>query len=109
MTNTLPNHFILIDKCAEETRIVEILNKKILKMNFWFDTNPSIVGDIYEAKIIKILHGGIVRARLKNNFIVSVRGVPKSIKVNSVVKIIIVSEQFDDKRHKVSDIYLLLF
>ena len=97
MTNKLPNHFILIDKCAEETRIVEILNKKILKMNFWFDTNPSIVGDIYEAKIIKTLHGGIVRARLKNDIVVSVRGVPKSNKVNSVVKVIIVSEEFDDK------------
>ena len=97
MTNKLPNHFILIDKCAEETRIVEILNKKILKMSSWFDTNPSIVGDTYEAKIIKILHGGIVRARLKNNFIVSIRGVPKSNKVNSVVKVMIVSEQFDDK------------
>ena len=56
MTNKLPNHFILIDKCAEETRIVEILNKKILKLNSWFDVNPSIVGNIYEAKIIKILH-----------------------------------------------------
>ena len=88
MTNKLPNHFILIDKCAEETRIVEILNKKILKMSSWFDTNPSIVGDTYEAKIIKILHGGIVRARLKNDIVVSVRGVPKSYKVDSVVKII---------------------
>ena len=54
MTNKLPNHFILIDKCAEETRIVEILNKKILKMNFWFDSNPSIVGDIYmKQKLLK--------------------------------------------------------
>ena len=97
MTNKLPNHFILIDKCAEETRIVEILNKKILKISSWFDVNPSIVGNIYEAKIIKTLHGGIVRAKLKNDIIVSVRGVPKSNKVNSVVKIIIVSEQFDDK------------
>ena len=66
-------------------------------MSSWFDVNPSIVGNIYEAKIIKILHGGIVRARLKNDIIVSVRGVPKSYKVNSVVKIIIVSEEFDDK------------
>ena len=97
MTNKFPNHFILIDKCAEETRIVEILNKKILKMSSWFDTNPSIVGNIYEAKIIKILHGGIVRAKLNNNIIVSVRGVPKSHKVNGLVKIIIVSEQFDEK------------
>ena len=97
MTNKFPNHFILIDKCAEETRIVEILNKKILKISSWFDVNPSIVGNIYEAKIIKTLHGGIVRAKLKNDIIVSVRGVPKSNKINSVVKIIIVSEQFDDK------------
>ena len=97
MTNKLPNHFILIDKCAEETRIVEILNKKILKISSWFDVNPSIIGNICEAKIIKTLHGGIVRAKLKNDIIVSVRGVPKSNKVNSVVKIIIVSEQFDDK------------
>ena len=55
MTNKLPNHFILIDKCAEETRIVEILNQKILKMSSWFDVNPSIVGKICEAKIIKTL------------------------------------------------------
>ena len=50
MTNKLPNHFILIDKCAEETRIVEILNKKILKMSSWFDVNPSIVGNIYDER-----------------------------------------------------------
>ena len=40
MANKLPNHFILIDKCAEETRIVEILNEKILKISSWFDVNP---------------------------------------------------------------------
>ena len=97
MTDKLPNHFILIDRCAEETRIVEVFNKKILKMISWFDINPSIIGNTYDAIIIKILHGGIVRARLKNNTIVSVRGVPKSIKVNSIVKIIIMSEKFDDK------------
>ena len=97
MTNKIPNHFILIDRCAGETRIVEILNKKILKIISWFDNNPSIVGNTYDAVIIKILHGGIVRARLQNGTIVSVRGVPKSIKVNSLVKIIIMSDKFDDK------------
>jgi hypothetical protein len=97
MTNKLPNHFILIDRCAEETRIVEILNKKILKIISWFDNNPSIVGNTYDAAIIKILHGGIVRARLQNGTIVSIRGVPKSIKVNNIVKIIIMSDKFDDK------------
>ena len=97
MTNKLPNHFILVDRCAEETRIVEISNKKILKMTSWFDIAPSIIGNICDAIIIKILHGGIVRARLKNNTILSIRGVPKSIKVNSIVKIIITSDKFDDK------------
>ena len=97
MTNKPPNHFILVDRCAEETRIIEILNKKILKIISWFDIDPSIIGNIYDAIIIKILHGGIVRARLKNKTIVSVRGVPRSVKVNSVVKIIIISEQFHDK------------
>ncbi|MDC0530998.1 ribonuclease E/G [Alphaproteobacteria bacterium] len=97
MTNKLPNHFILIDRCAEETRIVEVLDKKILKIISWFDINPSIIGNIYDAIIIKILHGGIVRARLKNGSIVSVRGVPKSVKVNHIVKIIIMSDKFDNK------------
>ena len=97
MTNKLPNHLILIDRCAEETRIVEVLDKKILKIISWFDINPSIIGNTYDAIIIKILHGGIVRARLKNNSIVSVRGVPKSVKVNHIVKIIIMSDKFDNK------------
>ena len=34
MINKIYNHFILIDKCAEETRIVEILEKKITKVYF---------------------------------------------------------------------------
>ena len=97
MTNKLPNHFILIDRCAEETRIVEVFNKKILKMISWFDTNPSIIGNIYDAIVIKVLHGGIIRARLKNNTVVSVRGVSKSVKVNNIVKIIITSDKFDNK------------
>ena len=97
MNNSRPNHFILVDRCAEETRIVEIFNTKILKMISWFDIDPSIIGNTYDAMIIKILHGGIVRARLKNNTMVSVRGVPKSIKVNSIIKIIIMSEKFDNK------------
>ncbi|MDC0093130.1 ribonuclease E/G [Alphaproteobacteria bacterium] len=97
MTDKLPDHFILIDRCAEETRIVEVFNKKILKIISWFDINPSIIGNTYDAIIIKKLHGGIVRARLKNNTVVSVRGVPKSIGVNSIVKIIIMSEKFDEK------------
>ena len=69
MMNKIYNHFILIDKCAEETRIVEIFNKKILKIISWFDNSPTIIGTVHEAYIIKKLNGGVARARLKNNSI----------------------------------------
>ena len=32
MINEIKDHFILVDKCAEETRIVEIKSKKLLKL-----------------------------------------------------------------------------
>ena len=79
MINKIYKHFILIDKCADETRIVEILDKKIVKFISWFGNNIPIIGDIYEAMIIKKLNGGIARAKIKNKKIVTVRGVPKSI------------------------------
>ena len=97
MINKIDNHFILIDKCAEETRIVEIFDKKIKKFISWFDLSPPIIGKVYEAYIIKKLNGGVARARLKDKSIVTVRGVTKEIKENSLVQIIIVSDKFDDK------------
>ncbi len=97
MINKIYDHFILIDKCAEETRIVEILDKKIIKFISWFDLLPPIIGKVCEAYIIKKLNGGIARARLKDKSIVTVRGITKAIKENSLVQIIIVSDKFDDK------------
>ena len=91
------NHFILIDKCAEETRIVEILNNKIVKFISWFDTSPTIIGTVHDAFIIKKLNGGVARARLKDKSIVTIRGVKKGIKENSSEQIIIVSDKFEDK------------
>ena len=97
MINKIDNHFILIDKCAEETRIVEIFDKKIKKFISWFDLSPPIIGKVCEAYIIKKLNGGVARARLKDKSIVTVRGVTREIKENSLVQIIIVSDKFDDK------------
>ena len=97
MINKIYNHFILIDKCAEETRIVEIFDKKIKKFISWFDRSPPIIGKVCEAYIIKKLNGGVARARLKDKSIVTVRGITKEIKENSLVQIIIVSDKFDDK------------
>ena len=97
MKNKIYNHFILIDKCAEEIRIVEILDKKIQKFVSWFDTSPPIIGNVCEAYIIKKLNGGVARARIKNKSIVTIRGVTKAIKENSSVQIMIVSDKFDDK------------
>ena len=97
MINKIYSHFILIDKCAEETRIVEILEKKIVKFISWYDANPPIIGDIYEAFIIKKLNGGVARARLKDNSIITVRGVFQSIKEGSLIKVIIMGDKFDDK------------
>ena len=97
MINKIDDHFILIDKCAEQTRIVEILNHKIVKFIAWFDANPPIIGSVYDAVIIKKLNGGVVRAKIKDKRILSVRGVPKSSNVNNKIKIIITSEEFEDK------------
>ena len=97
MINKIYKHFILIDKCADETRIIEILDKKIVKFISWFGNNIPIIGNIYDALIIKKLNGGIARAKIKNKIIVTVRGVPQSIKINSQIKIVITSEKFDGK------------
>ena len=97
MINKFNDHFILIDKCAEQTRIVEILNHKIDKFIAWFDTTPPLIGSVYDAVIVKKLNGGVVRAKIKDKWILSVRGVPKSLDVNNKIKIIITSEEFEDK------------
>ena len=73
MINKFNDHFILIDKCAEQTRIVEILNHKIVKFIAWFDTTPPLIGSVYDAIIIKKLNGGVVRAKIKDKRILSVR------------------------------------
>ena len=93
----MKNHFILVDKCAEQTRIVEIQNKKIVRLTCWQDKNPPLIGNILDAKIIKKLYSGIVRARLNNKKIVTVRVGTKSLKINEKIKIIITSEEFDNK------------
>ena len=97
MTHKLKDHFILVDKCAEQTRIVEIKNKKIVKLICWQDQTPPLIGRILNAKIIKKLNNGVVRANLKNNKILTVRVGKKSLKVNENIKVIITSEEFDDK------------
>ena len=97
MINEVKKHFILVDKCADQTRIVEIQNKKIVRFTCWEDKNPPLIGNILDAKIIKKLNSGIVRARLNNKKIVTVRVETKSLKINEKIKIIITSEEFDDK------------
>ena len=97
MKNKFDSHFILIDKCAEETRIAEILDGKLVKFISWFDNNIPIIGNEYEALVIKKLHGGIARARLKDKSLITIRGTPKTLKENSLVKILITSEKFDNK------------
>ena len=97
MINEFKNHFILVDKCAEQTRIVEIQNQKIVRFTCWHDDTPPLIGNILDAKVIKKLNSGIIRARLNNKKIVTVRVGTKSIKINEKIKIIITSEEFDDK------------
>ena len=94
MINKVKNHFILVDKCAEQTRIVEIQNKKIVRFTCWQDKVPPLIGSILEAKIIKKINSGIVRARLNDKKIVTVRVGTKSLKINEKIKIIITSEEF---------------
>ena len=97
MINEVKKHFILVDKCAEQTRIAEIQNKKIVRITCWQDKTPPLIGNILDAQIIKKLNSGIVRARLNNKKIVTVRVGTKSLKINEKIKIIITSEEFDDK------------
>ena len=97
MTTNIYDHFILVDKCAEQIRIVEILNRKIVKFIAWFDTAPPLIGRVYDAVIVKKLNGGVVRAKIKDKRILSVRGVPKSLNANNKIKIIITSEEFEGK------------
>ena len=97
MLDKIEEHFILVDKCAGEIRIAEVKNRKLLKYICWSETNPPIIGNIYEANILKKLNGGVVRASLKDQNILTVRGVPKNIKSNSKIDVVITSEKFDDK------------
>ena len=97
MINNLKDHFILLDKCAEQTRIVEIQNKKIVKFTCWKDKTPPLIGSIYDAKILKKLNSGIVRASLDNKKIITVRAGSKPLKINEKIKVIITSEEFDNK------------
>ncbi len=97
MTNNLKDHFILVDKCAEQTRIVEIQNKKIVKFTGWQDQAPPLIGSILEVKVSKKLNNGIVRANFKNKKLITVKVGKKSLKINEKIKIIITSEEFDNK------------
>ena len=97
MINEIKDHFILVDKCAEETRIVEINSNKIVKITCWQDENPPLIGKVLDAKVLKTLNSGIVRAILKNKKIVTVRVGSKLLKTNEKIKVIITSEEFEDK------------
>jgi hypothetical protein len=97
MLHKIQDHFILIDKCAGQTRIVEIKDRTLTKYICWPDSSPPIIGNIYKADIIKKLNGGVVRAKTKDQRVLTVRGVPKHIKANSKIDLIITSEQYDDK------------
>ena len=63
----------------------------------WQDQTPPLIGRILDAKIIKRLNNGIVRANLNNKKIVTVRVGKKSLKINEKIKVIITSEEFDEK------------
>ena len=97
MLSKIQDHFILIDKCAGQTRIAEIEDRVLTKYICWPDSSPPIIGNIYKADIIKKLNGGVVRAKTKDHLVLTVRGVPKDIKANSKIDVIITSEQYDDK------------
>ena len=98
MLDKIEDHFILIDKCAGQTRIAEIKDRKLIKYISWFDNNPPQIGNICEATIVKKLNGGVARAKTKDQTILSIRGVPQKIKPHSKVNIIITSDKFDDKK-----------
>ena len=97
MIDKMNDHFILVDKCADQTRIIEISSHEIIKMIFWFDKYPPLIGGVHSAIIIKKLNGGVARAKTKDQTVLSVRGVPQNIKSHSKVNIIITSDEFDDK------------
>ena len=97
MINEIKEHFILVDKCAEETRIVEIKSNKIVKITCWKDETPPLIGMILDATVLKMLNSGIIRASLKNKKIVTVRVGTKFLKTNEKIKVIITSEEFEDK------------
>jgi len=86
MLNKIEDHFILIDKCAGQTRIAEIKYRKLIKYISWFENNPPKIGNICEATIIKKLNGGVARAKTIDQTVLSVRGVPQNIKSHSKVK-----------------------
>ena len=97
MINEIKDHFILVDKCAEETRIVEIKSNKIAKITCWQDEKPPLIGNVLDATVLKTLNSGIVRASIKNKKIVTVRAGTKFLKTNEKIKVIITSEEFEDK------------
>ena len=97
MINEIKDHFILVDKCAEQTRIVEIKSNKIVKITCWQDQKPPLIGNVLDATVLKTLNSGIVRANLKNKKIVTVRVGKKFLKNNAKIKVIITSEEFEDK------------
>ena len=97
MINEIKDHFILVDKCAEETRIVEIKSNKIVKITCWQDEKPPLIGKVLDAKVLKTLNSGIARAIIKNKKIISVRVGSKVLKTNEKIKVIITSEEFEDK------------
>ena len=97
MINKIKEHFILVDKYAEETRIVEIKSKKITKITCWQDEKPPLIGKILDATVLKTLNSGIVRASLNNKKIITVRVGKKFLKINEKIKVIITSEEFEDK------------
>ena len=97
MINEIQDHFILVDKCAEETRLVEIKSNKIVKITCWQDDKPPLIGNVLDAKVLKRLNSGIVRASLNNKKIITVRAGTKFLKINEKIKVIITSEEFEDK------------
>ena len=97
MINEIKDHFILVDKCAEETRIVEIKSNKIAKITCWQDEKPPLIGNVLDATVLKTLNSGIVRASIKNKKIVTIRAGTKFFKKNEKIKVIITSEEFENK------------
>ena len=97
MINEINDHFILVDKCAEETRIIEIKSNKIAKITCWQDKKPPLIGNVFDATVLKTLNSGIVRASLKNKKIVTVRAGAKFFKKNEKLRVIITSEEYENK------------